>query len=107
MSQHNNVSDLTNAPASAVQTYRTNDGQAYFKFEFVPVGGVVRVYILSGMNYGGRASDAHSTHRFFDSARDLHYICFDPEPRSLRDAYNVASGWAEHTKRYIETGQSF
>jgi len=107
MTQRTDVHDLTDAPNVSVQTYRTNDGRHFFKFEFVKVGPVYRVYILSGMDYGSRASDAHSTHRFTDSARNLHYICFDPEPRTLRDAFNVASGWAENTQRYIATGRTF
>lgn len=107
MSQRTDVNDLTNNPTSSVQTYRTNDGGAYFKFEFVKVGSIYRAYVLTGMNYGSRATDAHSTHRYFDSSRNLHYICFSPDPQTLRDAYNVASGWAEHTKRYIERGISF
>jgi len=107
MSQRTDVTDLTDTPTSTTQTYRTNDGRGYFKFEFVQVGSVYRVYILTGMAYGSRATDAHATHRYFDSARHLHYICFDPDPRTLRDAYNVASGWAERTKRYVESGQSF
>ncbi len=107
MTQRTDVNDLTNAPTTSIQTYRTNDGRNFFKFEFVKVGSTYRVYILSGMSYGSRDAGPHASHRFTDSARNLHYICFDPEPRTLRDAFNVASGWAENTQRYIETGRSF
>lgn len=95
-------------PSNETLVYRTKDNGHDYKFQFVTTpSGTERAYILSQPNYQGRETDAHSTHRYYDSARGQHYICFDPEPRSRDTIKRVASQWAESTERYRRDGRSF
>lgn len=87
--------------------YRSKDNTADFLFEFVSAPSGERAYILAQPPYGGRASDAHSTHRYYDNNRGQHYICFDPEPRSRSEMQRVAGEWAENTLRYVRNGRPF
>ena len=66
-------------------TYRTKSGQNYFGFSYQPQrSGEVRVYVTSQPSYRGRATDAHSTHRYDTGGRP--YICFGRSPTNLDDA---------------------
>lgn len=94
--------------ADEVQIYRTKDGGADYKFRFVSTAsGTERAYILWQPDYGARDKDAHTTHRYWDSEKQLHYICFDPEPRSRNTMKSVAKQWAENTERYRKNGIRF
>lgn len=97
-------------PEDANETtwYRTSDGQHDIKFWFKncsPNGW--RAYIMSNINYGGRASDAHSTHRLFDSSLNLHYICWDCSIPTKAECKAVAGQWSDLTTRYINEGRRF
>jgi len=88
--------------------YRTSDGQADFEFNFStrPFTEEVRIYIGNMPSYGSRDTDGHSTHRFRDP-NGAPYICYDPAPTNLTDAFKIAKAWAEKTWRYIKTDQRF
>lgn len=88
--------------------YRTNDGAAYFTFDFHNVNGVVEIDIIDAPSYGRRSNDLHSTHRLY-SSRGGYRICFaDPRVASnMERAKAFASTWAERTWRYIQTGRGF
>lgn len=89
-----------------VGTYRTESGRNYFRWSFEEQSnGDVRAYILDQPSYQGRATDAHSTHRYGLGRRP--YICYDPMPDNRDDAIEIAKAWAENTERYIETGDNF
>jgi hypothetical protein len=97
-------------PEGANETvwYRTADGQHDIKFWFKncsPNGW--RAYIMSNINYGGRASDAHSTHRLYDSTLSLHYVCWDRPIPTKAECKAVISQWSDLTIRYINEGRRF
>lgn len=83
--------------------YRTKDHLIVHKFEFtVMPDGTYRIYILTPLDYGVRATDANSTHRLGPSNRP--YICWAAPIRSLADAKTIASEWADRTQDYIKFG---
>ncbi len=95
-------------PTKETLVYRTQDNTSDYKFEFVTTPSATeRAYILWQPSYNDRATDAHSTHRYFDEARQLHYICFDPEPTSRADMKRIAAQWAENTNAYRRNGTRF
>ncbi|MBT3380511.1 MAG: hypothetical protein HN742_00125 [Lentisphaerae bacterium] len=67
--------------------------------------GEYRVYIDTQPSYpSGRSTSGHSTHRYgLGSSRP--HICYEPPPRTLKDARTVAESWARHTARYMGTGR--
>jgi hypothetical protein len=84
--------------------YRTKSGKNTFKFSFVRrQNGTIRPYITRQPSYGYRSRDGHSTHRHGVNSRP--YVCYDPMPRNLSDAVNIAKNWSEHTEKYINTGR--
>lgn len=78
-------------------------GHLRFVFTFRELApGSWRVYIDRQVDYGGRASDAHSTHRLSDGGRV--YVCWSERIPTLGDAKRIAATWAECTAHYIATG---
>jgi hypothetical protein len=68
--------------------------------------GSIHIEILSQPPYpAGRASDAHSTHRYGLGSGGYAYVCYDPMPRTVRDAKEIASGWARRTVHYQRAGR--
>jgi hypothetical protein len=91
-----------------VDTYRTNDGRAYFTFCFVDEGPYWRVDIERMPSFGGRNSGLHDTHRLPSSAASTgHKICFDDpyEAHSLEKAQKFSEAWAEAVWEWIKTGR--
>jgi hypothetical protein len=89
-------------------SYMSTQGH-HFEFSLVPhTSGEVRVYILAAPSYGCRASDGHSTHRYYDDEHG-HYVCIrgDLAPTNIPDAQSWARYWAEQTSIYINTGREF
>lgn len=89
-------------------TYRTKDGEAYFKFRFIPLGNYYEIDIIASPSYGNRVSDLHNTHRL-PSERGGLKVCFaDPfVVTDLTTAKKWAAMWAEHTWKYIKSGTPF
>lgn len=97
-------------PDDADQTilYRTSDGSRDIKFWFKNCGdNSWRIYIMTNIDYNGRATDAHSTHRFYDSTLQMHYICWSQPICSKAGCYGVAKSWGDATLRYINEGRNF
>lgn len=95
-------------PATERLIYRTKDNQADYRFEFVTHSdGTERAYILAQPSYRNRDPGPHPTHRYFDSDRNQHYICFDPPPESRDLMTKISAQWAENTQLYIRYGTSF
>src|SRR5262245_48181596 len=89
--------------------YRSRHIRKPFTFNLVKQpDGEVRIYILDGPSYGYRATNGHSTHRYFDT-HHRPYVCIDHSlrPTNLHDARSWARYWADKTARYIKTGRSF
>lgn len=86
--------------------YRTSDGACDYAFSFEELrDGTWRAYIEQQPSYQGCPTDAHSTHRLSDTGRK--YVCWTQPLRSLADAKQVASAWADNTQEYIRTGRTF
>ena len=68
--------------------------------------GTIHIEVLSQPPYpAGRASDAHSTHRYGLGSGGYAYVCYDPMPRTARDAKEIAAAWARRTVYYQRTGR--
>jgi hypothetical protein len=68
--------------------------------------GTIHIEILSQPPYpAGRLSDGHSTHRYGLGSGGYAYICYDPMPRTVGDAKDIAAGWARRTVLYQRTGR--
>jgi hypothetical protein len=84
--------------------YRTKDGQEDYVFSFEQqTNGTWRAYIVRQPPYHGRPEGSHETHRLSDG--DRRYVCWLPEPRTLKDCKVIAAFWADHTQVYRRTGR--
>ncbi len=92
-------------PVNYYANTRHRQKDNWFQFRFQKVGGVWRIYILRMPSLGGRSGSLHRTHRHTDGVR--HWICYDPEPRTLKDAQAVTRAWADRELEYIATGVPF
>ena len=81
---------------------RTGD----FQFEHREVDGEWRAYIRQQPDYGDRADDPHSTHRYRDNRGDS-FVCWSEPVRSRAESESVAKLWAKKTEAYIEGGEPF
>lgn len=88
-------------------TYRTKDGNAFYKFNYVDIGGKFEIDILEQPSYESRESSANKTHRL-PSGRNGQKICISAgsEPTTLDAAKNISMQWAELTHNYIKTGKN-
>lgn len=83
--------------------YLVKDGyNMTFLFEFVQQdNGDVLIYILEQPDYRpDQDQSSHGTHRY-GVGTSRPYICFEPNPKNLQDAKNVAAEWAKRTAFYI------
>jgi hypothetical protein len=88
--------------------YRTQDNRHDIKFWFRDCHREGwRAYIMSHIDYGARASDAHSTHRLLDRTLDLHYVCWDRPIATKAECQAIAVKWSELTFLYINEGRRF
>lgn len=107
---HSGVEQLkggTLCAAFSPATYRTKDGNAFYKFRYVDIGGKFEIDIVEQPSYRHRSTDAHITHRL-PSARNGQKICISSghEPTSLDGAKNISMQWAELTNEYIKSGKT-
>ncbi len=100
-----NFSHWADSPCG-VYEYTTRNQKYYFKFDLVPIGSEIRIYILEQPGYGLRDNGGHATHRLQDAKGN--YICILPEhkPTNVPDALTWLVDWSEKTARYIDTGIS-
>lgn len=92
--------------AYQVFTYRTKDGEAYYKFSYHQTDNGYEIDIHEQPSYGKRSSNLVTSHRL-TSKRDTEYqICVSLEyyPQNLEDAQKLSMEWAELTHAYIKTG---
>ncbi|UOY05010.1 hypothetical protein L0P88_13720 [Muricauda sp. SCSIO 64092] len=105
--------DRNNPPPQSRQryqvfTYRTEDGDAYFKFSYHWVGNGYEIDIHEQPSYGGRNADSETAH-WLISRRDANRkICIKRNalPKTLEDAKKFSMAFAELTWEYIKTGVS-
>jgi len=88
-------------------TYRTKDGTAFYKFNYVQTGNHFEIDILNQPSYEGRDSGMHKAH-WLSSSRGGKKICISrgQEPKTIAAAKNISMQWAELTHNYIKTGKS-
>jgi len=87
--------------STAHENYVSNHGNHY-AFTYEMTGGMWRVYVDRQPNYGYRATDSYSTHRYGISIRP--YICWTQPLKTRKDAEAIAHLWANGTDTYIATG---
>jgi hypothetical protein len=88
--------------------YATEDGYMEVAFWYHRLGeGNWRIYIFTDIDWNGRATGAHPTHRYYDDAQALHYICYDRTIPTKAEARDVSADWADLASRYIRTGTPF
>ena len=85
--------------------YRTEDGEAYYRFQFIKLGEKFEIDILEQPPYRGRDESYNVAHRL-PSDRGGLKVCVTAgsEPTSLEDVKKLAIGWAELTNTYIKSG---
>ena len=117
---------ITKKPSTVIkERYTTRDASLSINFLFVNNGALGwRVYIIDNINYRGRATSCHVTHRLTEqdprkialvrsfrlssrTASPVHYICWTGRLESLEDARKLAHAWSEITAYYIRRGGSF
>lgn len=76
-----------------------------FQFEYVSNAGKWKAYIDGDIDYRGRDTSFHATHRLGDGNRK--YICWDRPVTSLNDMIEISKMWADATAKYIDTGTRF
>jgi hypothetical protein len=86
--------------------YTTGDRTRTIQFgvKYCPDG--YRAYILTPLYYGNRPSDGHTTHRYYDEANGVYYICWDSPITRYRELKTVIALWSELTHAYIRTGET-
>lgn len=77
-----------------------------FEFYYMCVNGRWRAYIQRMPPLGSRSGDLHRTHRHKDGYGN-HWVCFDPDPVTLKDMMTISRMWADRELEYIATGTSF
>ena len=92
-------------PVNYFANARHNQTDKWFKFEYKRENGVWLTYILRMPSLNGRDGNAHITHRYSGGGR--YWICYDPQPRTLKDAQIISRVWADRELEYIATGVSF
>ena len=105
----NNLLTSGTLNSSTVYAYKTKDGRAIFQFSYPQVGNYYEIDIHSTPSYGSRSSDSHSAHWLTSSRTGVSKkICITrgKEPRTLSEAQQFSTDWAELTWAYIKTGQS-
>lgn len=92
-------------PVNYFANARHNQSDKWFQFEYKKENGVWLTYILRMPNLNGRDGNAHITHRY--SGGGKYWICFDPQPKCLKDAQIISRVWADRELEYIATGVPF
>ena len=90
-------------------TYTTMDRSLEMDFVFMDGGQSIgwRIYIINRVDYKGRNTSFHATHRLHASGETYDYICWSGRIATLEDAKKIASLWADTTALYIRNGGSF
>jgi hypothetical protein len=89
-----------------VFTYRTIDGQGYFKFSYHEIPRGFEIDIHNQPKYKGRKEGSLVSHRLPSYRETKHKICIKKKhiPKTLNAAKDLSVAWAEYTWDYIKTG---
>lgn len=92
-------------PVNYYANDRHNRKDKWFQFKYKKVGNEWLTYILRMPSLNGRDGNLHITHRYRDE--NTYWICYDPQPTTLRDAQIISRAWADRELEYISTGVHF
>ena len=107
------IEDNDSLPPGAIKgykyTYRTKDGQSYFKFVYWWNGEYFDFEIIDQPSYGSRDNDINITHRLPLLRNGYRMkICINENKKrlfnNLDSAHSLVKGWSELTWTYIKTG---
>jgi hypothetical protein len=89
--------------------YMTCDNSMRFDFVFMDCGPSIgwRVYIINNIDYRGRNTSAHATHRLHASGETYKYICWLGRINTLEEAKKIVGVWGDVTAIRIRTGEDF
>ena len=89
--------------------YTTGDRSLTMDFVFMDCGSSIgwRIYIINNVDYKGRNTSFHATHRLQAAGETYMYICWAGKITTLQQAKAVASLWSDATALYIRNGGSF
>ena len=92
-------------PVNYYANDRHNRKDKWFQFKYKKVGNEWLTYILRMPSLNGRDGNLHITHRYRNG--NTYWICYDPQPTTLRDAQIISRAWADRELEYISTGTHF
>lgn len=104
----NNVANQTSY--GPVIYYGNSDHNAIdveFRFKYELNDGKWRAYIVKQPAFNGRDEALAVTHRYYDSVKRMHYVCWDTPIYQIKDMQNVSKFWADCILEYIATGKRF
>lgn len=92
-------------PVNYYANDRHNRKDKWFQFYYKKVNGEWLTYILRMPSLNGRSGNLHITHRYHSNGE--YWICYDPQPKTLKDAQTISRAWADRELEYIATGTPF
>lgn len=92
-------------PVNYYANDRHNRKDKWFQFQYKKVGDEWLTYILRMPSLEGRDGNLHFTHRYRRGS--TYWICYDPQPKTLKDAQSISRAWADRELEYIATGTHF
>jgi len=108
MSIFNKISIFLNNNTSLRYTTKSTYGSKMkFVFRYIYVDTSWRAYIVSSPGYGYRSTSMGDTHRYYDTGRSMHYVCWTQPLTRFADVVEISKVWARETAKYIATGESF
>ena len=92
-------------PVNYYANTKHNQKDCWFQFMYRLVNGEWLTYIIRMPGLNGRDGNLHLTHRYKNG--DIYWICYDPQPRTLKDAQIISRAWGDRELEYITTGVPF
>lgn len=89
--------------------YRTSDGSMIMDFVFMDCGPYIgrRAYIIGDIDYGGRDTSGHATHRNLFEGDTYPCVCWSGRANTLEEIKAIAALWSDATALYVKNGGSF
>jgi hypothetical protein len=89
--------------------YRTSDGSMTIDFVFMDCGPEIgwRAYIIDGIDYGGRNTSGHATHRNHFRGDTYPCVCWSDRVDTFEEMKTIVALWGDVTARYTAGNESF
>ena len=87
-----------------IKDYRASDGSMLIEFGFCNLGLLKgwRIYIHEDIDYEGKNTSGHATHRLHYKGDTHSCICWKGKIRNIDEAKAIAKLWADCTSLYIK-----